>query len=126
MIPTELHLKCVPTGIPVMIPLSSSQSTDTANGPSSSRSTNTASSPSTENGEINDDRHSLLQVNIDAKTKKVMLHSHMHANHLVVTKILPVCLCVLVLVCVLVRMERRGNLLDICFSCPEVIEVSCV
>eukprot|EP00731_Ephydatia_muelleri_P024549 Em0016g820a len=36
-------------GIPVMIPLSSSQSTDTANGPSSSRSTNTASSPSTEN-----------------------------------------------------------------------------
>ena len=69
MIPTELHLKRVPTGIPVTIPLSSSQSTDTANGPSSSRSTNTASSPSTENG--NDDRNSLLQVNYMPNPRKL-------------------------------------------------------
>ena len=41
---------------------------------------------------------------------------------------------VLVLVCVLVCISPRSvciwkggvNLLDICFSCPEVIEVSCV
>ena len=42
-----------------------------------------------------------------------------------------VLVCVLVLVCmyitkICVHMERRSNLLDICFSCPEVIEVSCV
>ena len=44
------------------------------------------------------------------------------------------CVLVLVLECVLVciitkicgHMERRGNLLDICLSCLEVIEVSCV
>ena len=42
MIPTELHLKHVPTGIPVTIQLSPSRSTDTA------------SSPSSENGDIND------------------------------------------------------------------------
>ena len=42
-----------------------------------------------------------------------------------------VCLCVCVYITkICVHMERRGNLLDIhvhvCFSCPEVIEVSCV
>ena len=38
-----------------------------------------------------------------------------------------VCLCVCVHITkICVHMERRGNLLDICFSCPEVIEVSCV
>ena len=39
------------------------------------------------------------------------------------------CACVCVCVCITkicVHMERRGNLLDICFSCLEVIEVSCV
>ena len=36
-----------------------------------------------------------------------------------------VCACVYITkICV--HMERRVNLLDICFSCPEVIEVSCV
>ena len=40
------------------------------------------------------------------------------------------CVCVCVLVCmrvyhqdICVHMERRGNLLDICFSCPEATEV---
>ena len=35
-----------------------------------------------------------------------------------------VCACVYVKICL--HMERRGNLLDICLSCLEVIEVSCV
>ena len=38
------------------------------------------------------------------------------------------CVCVLCvhITKICVHMERRGNLLDICFSCLEVIEVSCV